>query len=97
MSELFIENFEIAKLLYYLELFCLNCRPKSKTRVLIFHPEMLCYVTWGHVTLSAGKYVMSWSKIETVHNSLHISFDYNTKIKISLKFIYFGPIYIVIN
>ena len=41
--------------------------------------------------------VMSWSKIETVHNSLHISLDYNTKAKISLKFMYFGPIYIVID
>ena len=62
MYELFIENLELGMLLYCLEFICLNCRPKPKTRVLICHPEMLCYLTWGHVTLSVGEYVMSWSK-----------------------------------
>ena len=36
-------------------------------------------------------------KIVTDHNILHISLNYNTKAKISLKFIYFGPNHIVIN
>ena len=45
-----------------------------------------CYVvTWGHVTLSAGEYVMSWlifnSTIVDVKICFYFGSDYNTNLK----------------
>ena len=58
---------------------------------------MLHQVTWGHVTLSAGEYVMSWPiLIVTIQFSLHIWLSYNTELKTFVTFIYFDSFAIVI-
>ena len=59
----FIENYKLAMLQDFLCFLFKYVGLNLELWVLICLPEML-WLTWGHVILSAGEYVMSWPNFQ---------------------------------